>query len=278
MGEVIMVKDPIGATWRMKLLTDNKGTKVHQGWVEFQDFYAIKRHYFLVFRYNGNSQFTVTIFDKAGQEIDYPRRLHETTKRKQLHPISGEEKDEEEGEDDNDDDEDDADSVEILWEKSWKEVKEAGSSSQQATTSRRTKRSRSSSSALNPKNEDLKAYQQAMLFNSNHPFFICVIRSGSISGSFRISMRRKFVRENLAKNLYEEFKLHLQVNEENSWSVRVITEAKDNIGRIGGGWKIFVHENNVELNDVCIFEMHKEQKPYLQIKLKAEGMKFFAFS
>ncbi|CAI9103127.1 OLC1v1001568C1 [Oldenlandia corymbosa var. corymbosa] len=133
--------------------------------------------------------------------------------------------------------------------------KEAGSSSET-----RKKRPQSSSSALDRKNEELEAYQRAKLFNSDNPFFICVIRTASISRPFRITMPRNFVRENLAKGLYEEFKLHLSGNEDNSWSVRVVTEAKDNIGRISGGWKKFVQDNNVKLNDVCVFEMQKEQK------------------
>lgn len=48
----------------------------HEGWQNFVEFNSIDYGHFLVFRYNGNSNFLVLLFDKTATEIQYPMNQH----------------------------------------------------------------------------------------------------------------------------------------------------------------------------------------------------------
>lgn len=53
-----------------------KGSDVwlSEGWQEFADYYYVKLAHLLLFKYEGDSQFSVVIFSKTAVEIDYPLR------------------------------------------------------------------------------------------------------------------------------------------------------------------------------------------------------------
>ncbi|XP_071912953.1 B3 domain-containing transcription factor VRN1 [Coffea arabica] len=70
--KVVWLKVPTGASWPVALLQTDVGTWLRKGWREFAEYYTIDRSYFLVFRYEGNSQFYVIIFDPTASEIEYP--------------------------------------------------------------------------------------------------------------------------------------------------------------------------------------------------------------
>lgn len=72
MGEDVLLKVPTGAEWRVELRKIHGDIWMLKGWQEFGEFYWIKKHHFLVFSYEGNSQFHVIIFDKTATEIEYP--------------------------------------------------------------------------------------------------------------------------------------------------------------------------------------------------------------
>ncbi|XP_050281441.1 B3 domain-containing transcription factor VRN1-like [Quercus robur] len=62
---------PNGTKW--KVLTKRDGEAWFQnGWCEFASYHALILGHLLVFRYEGNSQFSVLIFDATTIEIDYP--------------------------------------------------------------------------------------------------------------------------------------------------------------------------------------------------------------
>ncbi|RVW58385.1 B3 domain-containing transcription factor VRN1 [Vitis vinifera] len=97
---------PNGGVWYVGLTkADNKFWFYH-GWHEFVEYYSIHVGYFLIFRYEGNSNFNANIFDLTASEINYPsnnlRNSEKTSHGKQCPASDGEEM--------NDDD----DSVEIL--------------------------------------------------------------------------------------------------------------------------------------------------------------------
>lgn len=71
--DVVLLKVSTGASWRVELVHhENRGTLLQKGWERFAEFYSIEKFYFLVFKYEGNSQFHVFIFDRTASEIEYP--------------------------------------------------------------------------------------------------------------------------------------------------------------------------------------------------------------
>ncbi|KAI5671841.1 hypothetical protein M9H77_12205 [Catharanthus roseus] len=58
--------------WKVELVDEESGIRLEKGWKKFAELYSITRAHFLVFRYDGNSEFEVVIFDITATEIEYP--------------------------------------------------------------------------------------------------------------------------------------------------------------------------------------------------------------
>lgn len=67
-----MLKVPSGAMWQVELFKSDDEAWFQNGWQEFADYYCLEHGDLLVFEYEGNSQFTVIIFDPSATEIEYP--------------------------------------------------------------------------------------------------------------------------------------------------------------------------------------------------------------
>ncbi|XP_060191876.1 uncharacterized protein LOC132621571 [Lycium barbarum] len=70
--DVVSLEVPSGAKWEVKLQNSNGMTWLKEGWNQFKEYYSIGCGYFLLFKYNGNSHFSVFIFDLSASEIEYP--------------------------------------------------------------------------------------------------------------------------------------------------------------------------------------------------------------
>ncbi|KAK1576109.1 hypothetical protein Q3G72_011029 [Acer saccharum] len=72
LSTVATITVPNGRVWKVVLTKD--GTKIwfHSGWHEFVEYHSISTGYFLLFRYEKNSNFHVFIFDMSACEILYP--------------------------------------------------------------------------------------------------------------------------------------------------------------------------------------------------------------
>ena len=78
----VVLKLPCGSQWKLGLTKSSDGKVwIDKGWPEFSKQYSIARGHLLVFRYEGNSQFSVVIFDTTTTEIDYPFEKHVETER-----------------------------------------------------------------------------------------------------------------------------------------------------------------------------------------------------
>ncbi|KAK9164338.1 hypothetical protein Syun_005240 [Stephania yunnanensis] len=63
---------PGGKIWNIRLKRDSTGMWFEQGLQEFIKYYSMSAGHLLLFRYDGNSKFQVTIFDMTATEIGYP--------------------------------------------------------------------------------------------------------------------------------------------------------------------------------------------------------------
>nr|KYP41676.1 B3 domain-containing protein At1g49475 family [Cajanus cajan] len=69
----VMLKLPNGAKWEVHWTKcDHDDIYFEKGWENFAKHYSLSNGHFLVFRYEGGSQFQVLIFDGSALEIDYP--------------------------------------------------------------------------------------------------------------------------------------------------------------------------------------------------------------
>ncbi|MBA0698195.1 hypothetical protein Goari_021698, partial [Gossypium aridum] len=62
---------PDGHVWRVGIRKADEKVWFHEGWQEFVERYCIRAGYLLVFRYEGNSGFSVSIFSLYNSEINY---------------------------------------------------------------------------------------------------------------------------------------------------------------------------------------------------------------
>ncbi|XVF59513.1 hypothetical protein PTKIN_Ptkin07bG0281800 [Pterospermum kingtungense] len=68
----IQLEVPSGAKWQVELTKCDGRVLLQKGWREFVEHYSLDYGYFVVFRYVGKVHFHVLIFDKSASEIDYP--------------------------------------------------------------------------------------------------------------------------------------------------------------------------------------------------------------
>ncbi|XP_059309293.1 B3 domain-containing protein At1g49475-like isoform X1 [Lycium ferocissimum] len=82
LGDLVLLEVPNGAIWKVKLQNTSGMTWLKEGWNKFKEYYSIGCGYFLLFRYNGNSHFSVFIFDLSASEIEYPPGPNEDINKK----------------------------------------------------------------------------------------------------------------------------------------------------------------------------------------------------
>ncbi|MBA0551690.1 hypothetical protein Golob_022564, partial [Gossypium lobatum] len=63
---------PSGAAWKVELTKCGGKIWFENGWLEFSNHYSLELGHLLVFRYDGDSNFHVIIFDRTASEIQYP--------------------------------------------------------------------------------------------------------------------------------------------------------------------------------------------------------------
>ncbi|KAI8020233.1 hypothetical protein LOK49_LG04G01029 [Camellia lanceoleosa] len=64
----VLLRGPSGNQWTVEIAAKNDDVFFQNGWEDFAGDHGLKETDFLVFRYNGNSCFSVSIFDGSGCE------------------------------------------------------------------------------------------------------------------------------------------------------------------------------------------------------------------
>ncbi|KAI5440347.1 hypothetical protein KIW84_010013, partial [Lathyrus oleraceus] len=72
LGNVAEITVPDGSVWEMKLKKRNENIFLTTKWQEFAEYYSIEYGCYLSFKYEGDSKFSVVIFDATSVEICYP--------------------------------------------------------------------------------------------------------------------------------------------------------------------------------------------------------------
>ena len=72
LGSMAFLTIPNDTKWTVKLTKRDGEVWFQNGWCEFASYHALTVGSLLVFRYEGNSQFSILIFDVTITEIEYP--------------------------------------------------------------------------------------------------------------------------------------------------------------------------------------------------------------
>ncbi|KAK7857185.1 b3 domain-containing transcription factor vrn1 [Quercus suber] len=72
LSDMAFLTIPNGTKWKVKLTKSDGEVCFGNGWCEFASSHALALGHLLVFRYEGNSEFSVLIFDAIATEIEYP--------------------------------------------------------------------------------------------------------------------------------------------------------------------------------------------------------------
>ncbi|XP_021274943.1 B3 domain-containing transcription factor VRN1-like [Herrania umbratica] len=262
MSSPALLKVPNGEIWKVELTKADGKVWLKNGWQEFLNHYSLEYGHFLVFRYEGNCNFHVIIFDRSASEIEYPYTSNNHGQHKEL----PEEKIEESEDDD---------SIQILEviapsrktrEKSHLPYIESNLKSESlfpqfrhdgspARKGDKSTRSRHRIQKLKADNK-AEALQSARAFNSVNPFFLLVMQPSYVgfNPTCRLAIPNNFVRKHLMK---EDCEVNLCNSNGKTWTVSFHRREK---GRklnasLQIGWRTFANDNNIQVGDVCVFEL-----------------------
>ncbi|CAL5368887.1 unnamed protein product [Camellia sinensis] len=196
---------------------------------------------FFVFKYNGDFDFIVTVFDKSACEKE--AAFHA----KCTQDISN-----------------------FVKNKGKKRVKlQENASSHEASEGAPKRRMNTGSKATDRKNEDgeheLSMWEGTHEKKTTHrPFFVSRMTKGNVKQVFILYIQPPFVMEHFPSN--ENRQIILRNQEGNQWIVKLIHRAT--YGSFCAGWPAFVRDNRVKEGDMCRFELVSEFEMLVHIARK----------
>ncbi|XP_075643395.1 B3 domain-containing transcription factor VRN1-like [Castanea sativa] len=253
------LKLPSGAKWNVELTESDGEVWLQKGWPEFAKYYSVKQGHFLVFRYEGNSHFFVLIFDESATEIDYHFNTSHGGKGKLHNEFI-------------------APNIEDI--ESYSAIEFLGSFPPSPKTRDKSplpyfrphKIMKTNSRAKGAKgisttvrmiqplnnNETARALQKARAFKPKNPYFKVVIQQSYLDRNLNIP--KDFVKK-YSNILHGD--VNLCVSDGSNWPVEFCKRTDENLKcRFNCRWKEFAKDNNLEVGDVCAFELIEPTKTF----------------
>nr|POF02057.1 b3 domain-containing transcription factor vrn1 [Quercus suber] len=233
LSDVAYLTIPNGTKWKVKLTKSDGEVCFGNGWCEFASSHALALGHFLVFRYDGNSEFSVLIFDATATEIEYPAaELQYGAEEKPPVPLP----------------------------------------QKRAKKGSRLEKSKMPFGAYLTRGESsgsahgvtgvAETLVRANALKSENPLFTVTIHPSYINGKDRASLPHGIVtylpREGFTKDYSTKgstFTVKLEVVDR-LWPVKLyIYEGKYTSCVVSAGWAAFARDNALQLGDVCVFEV-----------------------
>lgn len=130
----------------------------------------------------------------------------------------------------------------------------------EATSSRPSPQTEGTCSTLTQplrEGEKIRALLRARTFKSQNPFFIVAMLPSYIRNRLKLTIPMDFSRKYLTEMVGN---ITLCMPYGKTWMVKCIREStKNRRAKLTDGWKTFAEDNNLEVNDVCVFEMIKSE-------------------
>ncbi|XP_015878653.3 B3 domain-containing transcription factor VRN1-like [Ziziphus jujuba] len=302
LSSIATITVPNCHTWKLGLEKANGRISFVDGWQQFVDYHSIASGYFLVFRYEGFSKFHVYIFDKSCTEIDYPIMNGVCNKLEPKKEVADDDSD-----DDVEILEHYADqqgckkrkkpcqcatcmkckvprkSKNCKLEEQEDEIALSGDvnifngnkmpASYGLTTIDEDGLMFICRSFLSSKikpvisKESERAINAARSCKRTHPSFLVLLRRYNLSCHY-VDVPGEFVMKYM-RNCSDFIKLK-SFSGNKKWHVKCsLQKGKKSIKRITKGWNVFVKDNNLKVDDVCVFELvkHKQDDILLEVSI-----------
>ncbi|KAK4390617.1 B3 domain-containing protein REM16 [Sesamum angolense] len=265
MAGTVALKGPSGHEWSVGLVTNGDMLLLKRGWKAFVDDHSLEENDILIFKYNGNSRFDVSMFDRESlcekatsyfvKKCEHTKSARGNKRRRSL---------EESFDETNQSSDDVADDHRAKKSRS----DAARTPPSRIQPSRSTSRSRrgikkgkrgSRGACTYPlqlksrrrevtEEEKQRAQQMAVVVSSDNSFIV-VMRASHVYKGFFMSIPAEWARLHLPKKSLD---IELRVKD-NVWKAKY--HYKGYGGGLTGGWKNFVLENFLEEFDVCLFDI-----------------------
>ncbi|XVF15620.1 hypothetical protein REPUB_Repub09cG0169900 [Reevesia pubescens] len=281
MSNQALLKVPSGKIWLVELSKCDGQIWFQKGWREFAEYYSLCRGHFLVFRYEGNCDFHVLIFDMSASEIDYPY-----TKADSVSDGNSQDFNVQEAEDDV--------SVEIIEETGPCNKKREKSPIQcprpqkmmKTNLTNKTEKILNSeylgprfkpygNKASGTKLEKLEGNTNSSCFKQEDGVLEATCRFASNVQFFRRVVHPSYLTHGHVDVPFEFVKKHfkpeteylaLQVSDR-FWSVRTLIYPRYRIAKLAAGWCKFARENSLKVGDVCVFELITSSDAKLNVSI-----------
>ncbi|XP_021890131.1 B3 domain-containing transcription factor VRN1-like [Carica papaya] len=229
---------PCGAVWRVGVTKSDREGWLQHGWRIFSEHYSLSHGHLVLFRFNGDGEFHIIIFDMTATEIDYPfvgsngeavdpreegSKERPRRKRRDKSPLP------------------------LPCPNPSKSFKTNSSSVKvrdrhEGLSSDRLRQEKVPN-IVEPleADEEFKALQKAMAFKSINAFFLIVMQPSYINSEYPLKIPVWFVKKYLTEKRREVI-------------LQILDGRKTN-GRFYCKWKAFAENNKLEVRDVCVFEL-----------------------
>ncbi|XP_022976045.1 B3 domain-containing protein Os11g0197600-like [Cucurbita maxima] len=247
---------PSGQTWLVNLIQQNDDLFFCDGWPTFARDHALDCGDFLVFRYDDELHFTVQIFDESTCEKEgafHSQCSQDNTGHKRNR------------EEDNSSPQTCAEAVA----KKMRSIFDVHSECRENLAAVRTVEVHKKGTgqngigkvddvttqdkilALSLSFQDEKKVSQS--FSSNFPYFVRIMKSFNVRGSYTLNIPYQFSMAHLPSC---KLKLVLHNLKGESWTVNSVPTTRVNTSHtLCGGWMAFVRGNDVNMGDICVFEL-----------------------
>ncbi|XP_011083781.1 B3 domain-containing protein Os01g0723500 [Sesamum indicum] len=290
---------PSGNNWYVGLIIVDNGLFLNDGWADFVRDHFLEQGDSLVFRYDGNLHFTVQIFDRSlcEKEAAFSAESSQDLSKYDISIVKKREREklalldsiiegvpkkmrcsQMQSESMCKDHENNTSAVNV---EEWMQQADGNSNLRNAVTvalpltavphDNPDPSVRNRTTKLDMLLSASEAERIARSFTSSFPNFLKVMKRFNISGSYTLNVPYQFATEHLPKC---KVKIVLRNLKGDSWTVNSIPTTKVQTSHtFCGGWLSFVRDNNIDIGDICIFELVRKFELHVRIlRVGKEGI------
>ncbi|XP_050237265.1 B3 domain-containing transcription factor VRN1-like [Mercurialis annua] len=255
----VLLKVGNGKTWKIGLSKCDDGIWLQKGWQEFVHHYSLVHGYLLVFEFHQRNtcHFNVIIFDNSSLEIDYPM-FTQIVNERNLEEECREPKIKE--------NDDGFKSKSPCYTKKLEVKRGYGSIADSDGIVVKKQR-------LNEKEKARLVRRANAMFESTNPYFMLVMQPSYIFSSLDKDKDRVNIPPSFAVKYFKQKngEVTLNVLDGRSWSASYSIVSSGNITQtlatISRGWRMFARDNQLEVGDVCAFELIENTKTTFQVAI-----------
>ncbi|KAL2934864.1 B3 domain-containing transcription factor VRN1 [Bienertia sinuspersici] len=249
---------PTGEARKVALVKEDNELWFRDGWQDFVEYFSIHYAYFLMFKYEGKSNFNVHIFDKSACEISYPCNTQNSTSLGHDHELPCHNVINLDVDDDNEEPEMLHKPSDINKKKSKVEVIQIATDDEEEQVNHVKECTPFEFPNWMKKYEGLiKAVTDAGNLLPENPFFLAAIKPYVLHKG---NIPKPFGQEHIG---HETKVIKLEAYDGRQWKVKCNKDATKYSLR--GGWKIFAQEIGLQVDDICVFELIDAKKYVLKV-------------